>query len=128
MIKKLAKINKGSLKIKDGFLTFILEVKYEDGLSQHIGNFSLDTYSETLNRRVGTAFGCEVIRRLILELDVDDFSEMRGKILWVLGEGEGFSFKVSGIQALRLNKNDSVPPDGVIFDEILKYFEEENNL
>jgi len=69
--------------------------------------------------RIGTAYGCEMIRCLLLSLKVNDFSEMKGKIIWVIGEGEGFDFKPTGIQMLKVDDNKSEP---IIFSNILNEF------
>lgn len=120
MNKKLAKISSAKLEIKERFvLNFWIFVDYEEGCSQGIGGIALDTYDKEKKRRVGTSYGCEVIRRLLLALNVDDFSEMKGKHIWVLGEGDGFSFNPKGIQKLSTDAGDSNP---VIFDEILAEF------
>ena len=81
MNKKLAKIRKAGLEIKErGILNFWIFVDYEEGCSQGIGGMALDEYDKEKEERVGTAYGCEMIRRLLLELNVDDFSEMSGEI------------------------------------------------
>lgn len=120
MNKQLAKITSASLEIKDrGILNFWIHVEYEEGGGQGIGGIVLDTWDEEKQCRVGTAYGCEVIRQLLKCLDVNDFSEMKGKIIYVLGEGEGFGFKPKGIQNLYLNDKDK---KSVIFDDIAKEF------
>ena len=116
MNKKLAKIREASLNIQDrGILTFWLHVDYEEGCSQGVGGIALDDWDEDERGRKGTAFGCEVIRQILLCMGVDDFSKMRGKMIWVLGEGEGLSFTPRGIQALRVD-NASQPK--VVWSEI----------
>jgi len=60
-----------------------------------------------------------MIRRLLLELCVNDFSEMKGKHIWVIGEGEGLSFTPKGIQALRGDNPKSKP---VMFSEVAEMF------
>lgn len=120
MEKKLAKITKASLEIQErGILNFWIHVHYEDGLHQGVGGICLDTWDDINKTRVGTAYGCEVIRRLLLELKVNDFSEMKGKKVWVYGEGGGLSFTPKGISALKVDNSDTVP---VIFDDILRQF------
>lgn len=120
MNKKLAKISKAHLEIKErGILNFWIHVDYEDGLGQGIGGIVLDAWCKDQEKRIGTAYGCEIIRRLLLELNVNDFSEMSGKHIWVLGEGEGFNFKPTGVQSLKVDKKDTNP---VIFLEIAALF------
>ena len=116
MNKQLAKISKASLEIKErGILNFWINVDYEEGGSQGVGGIALDKYCKEKEDRVGTAYGCEMIRRLLLELCVNDFSEMKGKHVWVIGEGKGLSFKPAGIQALRGDNPKSKP---VMFSEV----------
>lgn len=121
--EKLAKIESATLEIKErGVLNFWIYVHYEEGCHQGVGGICLDKWDENKQRRVGTAYGCEVIRQLLLCLNVNDFSEMKGKHIWVIGEGEGLSFEPKGIRALRV---DSKENNAVIFDDILKEFMEE---
>ena len=118
MIQKLARINKANLEIQDrGILNFWIMVDYEEGMSQGVGGIALDTYDEVKGERVGTAYGCEVIRQLLLTLDVNDFSEMKGKMIYVLGEGSGLAFTPKGIKTLQLNGGKEV-----IFNKILADF------
>lgn len=80
--KRLAKVNSEKLSIQErGILTFYITVSYECGWCQGIGGITLDTWDEEKESRVGTAYGCEMIRRLLLEFDVDDFHEMAGKYM-----------------------------------------------
>lgn len=122
MEKKLAKITNASLEIQErGILNFWIHVDYEEGCSQGVGGIALDDFDKIKDTRVGTAFGCELIRRILLELHVDDFSEMKNKIIWVYGDGEGFSFTPRGISSLYVNNMNSKP---VIFSEVLSEFKE----
>lgn len=122
MNKKLAKIDYAKLEIQERkILNFWIIVDYEEGGSQGVGGISLDTYDKSKKKRIGTAYGCEVIRRLLLALNVNDFSEMKGKYIWVLGDGEGFSFSPKGIKALDTSSGDKEP---VIFHDILQEFKE----
>ena len=117
---KLAKITKATLEIQErGILNFWIYVDYEEGCSQGVGGIALDTYDEDRGERVGTAYGCEMIRLLLLELCVNDFSEMEGKHVWIIGEGEGLSFRPTGIKALNGDNSKSKP---VIFSEVADRF------
>jgi len=55
----------------------------------------------------------------LLEIDVNDFSEMAGKHIWVHGDGGGFSFEAKGISALYVDNQKSEP---VIFSDVLAEF------
>ena len=116
MEKKLAKIRKASLEIQErGILTFWLHVDYEDGCSQGVGGIALDDWNENKRAREGCAFGCEMIRQVLLCLGVDDFSQMKGKMIWVLGEGGGLGFTPRGIQALRV---DNIEQPTVVWKDV----------
>lgn len=119
MEKRLAKVNKASLEIQErGILNFWIYVDYEDGLSQGIGGIALDKYSKEKEARVGTAYGCEFIRRILLLFNVNDFSEIKGKMLWVIGEGEGLSFTVKGIESLAVDGKKKK----IVFDDLFEEF------
>lgn len=127
MNKKLARVERASLDIKEReILNFWIHVKYEEGLNQGVGGIILDTYNDITKMREGTAFGCEIIRRLLLVFNVNDFSEMKGKHIWVLGTGEGFNFEPKGIERLRLDWEHSHLDyyNRVIFDEVYKELNE----
>lgn len=118
MTEKLAKIKSASLEIKErGIINFWLHVDYEDGFSQGIGGIALDTYNNELDTRVDTAYGCEMIRQILLTLDVNDFSEMSGKYIKVYGIEKSFSFTVKGFKTLSFDTNKTVD-----FDTIYQQF------
>ncbi|MCD6323258.1 MAG: hypothetical protein J7L77_09565 [Clostridiales bacterium] len=103
MEKVLATIDSANLDILDrDILTFWITVTYEDsGNSQGIGGFALDEYCNIKKRRVGTAYGCEMIIRLLKLFKVNSLHEAIGKSVYILGDGDGLRFKPRGIQTLR---------------------------
>lgn len=123
MEKKLAKITKAHLEIQErGILNFWIFVDYEeDGFSQGVGGIALDAWDEVKRKRVGSAFGAEVIRQLLICIGVNDFSEMKGKYIWVIGEGEGMQFTPKGVQSLNTEKSKGMR---VVWEDILKEFGE----
>lgn len=126
--KKLAKITQAKLSIKErGILNFWIYVDYEEGCSQGIGGICLDTYDKTTNSRIGTAYGCEMIRRLLLELNVDDFSEMKNKYIWVLGVDNGLNFEPKGIKSLNVDNIKTPNEKGLIFNDIYNQFNIKDN-
>jgi hypothetical protein len=119
MNRQLAKVTNAGLEIKDrGILTFWIHVDYEDGGSQGIGGLCLDDYNKEKKTRVGSAYGCEMIRRLLLELDVNNFNEMKGQIIWVHGEGSGLSFTPKGIERLKVDGG----REPLIFEDVYNEF------
>lgn len=120
--RKLAKITKAHLEIQErGILNFWIHVDYEEGCSQGVGGMCLDAYDNHAKRRVGTAYGCEMIRRVLLTLGVNDFSEMADKVIWVIGTGTGLSFTPTGIEPLKVSGN---PRPALIFQDVYEEFKD----
>ena len=116
MNKQLAKVTSASLSIQDrGVLTFWIFVDYEEGCSQGVGGVYLDTYDEGKKCRVGTAGGMEVIRQILLAFRIDDLHELKGRHIWVLGEGEDSSFTPKGVQPINTDNSEAKP---IIWAEI----------
>ena len=119
MDRRLAKVSSATLYIKDrGILTFWIYVDYEEGCSQGVGGICFDTYDERKKCRIGTAGGLEVIRQILLAFNIGDLHQLKGRHLWVLGEGEGFSFTPKGVQPLRTDNSKAKP---VIWDDIFRW-------
>lgn len=120
--KKLARVSKATLEIKErDMLNFWVYCDYEDGCSQGVGGIALDSYNKAAESREGTAYGCEMIRQVLNVFNVNDFSEMKGKLIYVLGTGEGFSFSPCGFERLNLDKNHK-KDDVCNFKEIYEQF------
>ena len=64
MIKHLCKVTGASLSYQDRKIMVLnLFVNLEDGGSLVVFNNVLDSYDETRKHRVGSAYGCELIRQ-----------------------------------------------------------------
>lgn len=99
--KVLAKIRNAVVEIEDhSILTCWVTVDYEDGGTQGIGGYELDSYDKAQKKRVGTAYGCEVIRRHLEVFGVHNFDALKGRMVWVTGEGSGFSFRPYRFESL----------------------------
>lgn len=106
-VKHLAKVESAGLNITDrGILMVNLTVHYEEGLHQNILNLVLDDYDEEQKALVGSDYGCEIIRQLLLFFNVDDFNDMAGQVVYVIGkQPSGFlSFKPESIEHLNILK------------------------
>lgn len=122
MEKKLSKVSSASLEIKErGILNFWVHVDYEDGCSQGVGGLALDTYDKEKECRVGTAYGCEMIRQLLLFFNVNNLADCKGQYIYVLGEGQGLSFKPKGFEKLYV---DDCKSSKMLFDDIYREFGE----
>ena len=81
---KNAKITGTMLGIEDhGIMTFMLHLKYGESSSQGAGGYGLDEYRKTLDKRVGTAFGMELVKAVLATVGVDTWEELPGKMIRV---------------------------------------------
>jgi hypothetical protein len=58
------------------------------GSGQAFGGLSLDRYDPSTRTRVGTAFGCEFVRRVLEVLKVEDWEQLPGTPVRVRAEHE----------------------------------------
>lgn len=126
MQRRLAKIDDTMLGYEDhGIVTFALFVDYEDGGYQGIGTYCIsdpdvdpDRKRATIQR--GTAYGMEMIIRILDAVGVRTWEELKGKYIWVL-VNEKFGLgsdpvAILGIQGTFNNKKQ------IIFDDIRKEY------
>lgn len=122
MIKKLARVSKAGFEIQErGILNFWVFVDYEEGCSQGVGGIALDQWSEEKREREGTAYGCEMIRQLLLFFGVNNLTDIKkDTMVYVLGEGDGFGFQPKGFEHLKVLCGNL--PERIVFEEIAKEF------
>lgn len=121
--KRIAKIENTHLGEDHGVLTAYLFVDYGEGGKQGIGGYSLDRYNRETEQRVGTAYGCEFIRRLMLACGVSTWEKLSGRTVYAIcnrAEPAGFGHKVIGIEPLPTE-----PGEPFIFSELAAEFSEE---
>lgn len=117
--KKLAKITRCDFSFTDTNRMLILNINvdYDEFGSQNICGRILDNYDKDKKERVGTVFGCELIRRILDAFDCDNLKDIVGKVIYVLGEGDGFGFKPKGFERPSFDNGKKI-----IYDDILKEF------
>lgn len=121
--KKLARVSKAFLERKErNILNFWVMVDYEEGCSQGVGGIALDEWDAEKQKRIGTAYGCEMINKVLTVFDVNDFSEMKGKLIYVLGTGEGLSFRPCGFERLHLDSKHGSEDNICDFNKIYEQF------
>jgi hypothetical protein len=82
-----AKITSTMLGVEDhGIFTFMLMLDFGDS-GQGYGGYALDSWSEPVKRRIGTAFGCEAIMRVLAVLEVASWEKLPGTFVRVEGGG-----------------------------------------
>jgi len=96
--RELGRVEYADIMIEDhGIMTFAIGFDF-GGSHQAFANYALDTWDEEKKRRVGTAFGCDVILRLMKVFRVDRFSEIVGKVAYVIRD-DGVNPMIRGIEA-----------------------------
>lgn len=99
--RSVAKVERTTLGYEDhGILTCFLHLSYGTGGAQGAGGYALDEYDKTLERRVGTAYGCEFLIRLMRACGVDEWSKLKGRTVYAVRDGDGFGATVIGIEPL----------------------------
>lgn len=90
---KNARIGSTMLGVEDhGILTAFLYLDY-DSSSQGFGGYSLDGFNKELDKRVGSAYGMEFIKRVLNVLEVDNWENLKGKYC----RADSEHYKVHGI-------------------------------
>ena len=103
MIKHLCKVTGASLSYQDRKIMVLnLFVNLEDGGSLAVFNNVLDSWDEDRKHRVGSAYGCELIRQTLDFFGVSDLHEIKDYYCYVLSDKEYISSSsdVLGIQQL----------------------------
>ena len=108
MIKHLCKVTGASLSYQDRKIMVLnIFVNLEDGGSLAVFNNVLDSYDKTRKHRVGSAYGCELIRQTLDFFGVSDLHEIKDYYCYVLSDKEFISgsLDVLGIEQLGCSDN-----------------------
>ena len=103
MIKHLCKVTGASLSYQDRKIMVLnLFVNLEQGGYLNIFGNVLDSYDETRKHRVGSAYGCELIRQTLDFFGVSDLHQIKDYYCYVLSDKEYISSSsdVLGIEQL----------------------------
>jgi hypothetical protein len=91
-----ARIDSTMLGIEDhGIFTFNLTLDY-GGSFQGAGGWSLDAYDQSLNKRIGAAFGISVIIEILRIAGVDEWEKLKGQHILAVKE-PGWGGYIRGI-------------------------------
>ena len=66
-----------------------------------------------------------MINKVLTVFDVDDFSQMKGKIVYVIGKGEGLDFHPCGFERLHLDSKHGSEDNICDFNKIREEFIED---
>ena len=120
-VEQIAKIGGVSLGWEDhGIFTCMVHLDY-GGSGQGAGGYGLDEprrdgEGEFIGR-FGTAFGMEWIARLMRAAGVNDFSDVKGRTVIALRDGDGWGAKVVGLKPLPTESGEPF-----IFEELSREF------
>ena len=89
MNKQLCNVTKVCTSYQDRRILILdVFVDLESGGSLSVFNMCLDTYDQDKKQRVGTAYGCEMIRQTLDFFGVDDLSQIKNYKCYLLTDKE----------------------------------------
>ena len=89
MNKQLCNVTKVCTSYQDRRILILdVFVDLESGGSLSVFNMCLDTYDQDKKQRVGTAYGCEIIRQTLDFFGVDDLSQIKNYKCYLLTDKE----------------------------------------
>lgn len=97
----IALIDSAFLGVEDhGILTTMLGLDLDGGGHIGVGGYAMDSYDKQAGRRVGTAYGCDLILRLLEVVGVSQWADIRGRTVLALTT-EATGHVVLGLASLR---------------------------
>ena len=124
MNKKLCNVTKVCTSYQDRRILILdVFVDLEDGGSLSVFNMCLDSYNQDKKERLGTAYGCEMIRQTLDFFGVDDLSQIKNYKCYLLTEKEKIRWAsdVLGLEQLPFSQFKHQRQQ-IIKDEVLSQF------
>lgn len=98
--EEIGRVKSVFLGIEDhGILTFMVMLDF-GGSGQGFGTYTLDTYDHVKKRRVGTAFGCEALLRLIEFFGGTTLDAAKGQAVIAVRDGVGLGSTIRKLKRL----------------------------
>ena len=126
MNKELCNVTKVCTSYQDRRILILdVFVDLESGGSLSVFNMCLDTYDQDKKQRVGTAYGCEIIRQTLDFFGVDDLSQIKNYKCYLLTDKESIwcASDVLGLEQLPFDQFKHQRQQ-IIKAEVLKEFGE----
>ena len=127
MNKKLCNVTKVCTSYQDRRILILdVFVDLESGGGLSVFNMCLDTYDQDKKKRVGTAYGCEMIRQTLDFFGVDDLSQIKNYKCYLLTDKESIwcAADVLGLEQLPFSQFKHQRQQ-IIKSEVWKEFGEE---
>lgn len=124
MNKQLCNVTKVQMSYQDRHILILdVFVDLESGGGLSVFNMVLDTYDKPKEKRVGTAYGCEMIRQTLEFFGVDDFSQIKNYKCHLLSDKENIwsASDVLGIEQLSFDQYKHHRQQ-IIKEDVLKEF------
>lgn len=109
-IRELGQIVDAIIRKEEGLLQFCID--FDFGGTGQLFIRTLDDYDKKEEERVGTAFGCECIMRILEAVGVESWDELKGKEMWVIRDKEergAMDEMIIGMEAPRYRKSAGRP-------------------
>ena len=74
---------------ESGVFTFWLVLDLQDGGGVSIGGYAMDEYDKIMKDRIGTAYGMNLIKRILEVVGVRTWEDLKGKYIRVESGGLG---------------------------------------
>ena len=126
MNKELCNVTKVCTSYQDRRILILdVFVDLESGGSLSVFNMCLDSYDQDKKQRVGTAYGCEIIRQTLDFFGVDDLSQIKNYKCYLLTDKESIwcASDVLGLEQLPFDQFKHQRQQ-IIKAEVLKEFGE----
>lgn len=127
MNKQLCNVTKVCTSYQDRHILILdVFVDLESGGSLSVFNMCLDTYDQDKKQRIGTAYGCEMIRQTLDFFGVDDLSQIKNYKCYLLTDKESIwsASDVLGLEQLPFDQFKHQRQQ-IIKAEVLKEFGDE---
>ena len=76
-----AQIKKTKLGFINGIVDFVLVLEIQGGGGITLGGYALDYYNKEKGKRIGSAYGMNLIMRILEVVGVDTWEELKGKYI-----------------------------------------------
>jgi hypothetical protein len=84
-----AQINTSRLGfIRNGIFSFCLTLTIQGGGALNIGGYVMDSYDKGKEKRIGTAYGMNLVMRILEVVGVNTWEELEGKYIRIVRLGD----------------------------------------
>ena len=119
MYKQIGKIKSVQIGVEDHGI-MVMNIDFDFGGSGQVYQVVLDTYDKEKDSRIGTVFGCELLRRICNLFTVDDINDMVGQTAYALYDSDEYGGFISGIENPPFNMHNHNMSNRIITKELFE--------